>query len=105
MATEILTLDALADRLPRFARLLGLDLGTKTIGIITAEPILMITCVVAWTMHKRVYKTINLSGIHERIIRANTNNVVSLHQFSGPNNTTENIRFTTSKYLYAKTGC
>ena len=37
MATEILTLDALADRLPRFARLIGLDLGTKTIGVATSD--------------------------------------------------------------------
>ena len=33
MATEILTLEALVDRVPRHARLFGLDLGTKTIGI------------------------------------------------------------------------
>jgi putative Holliday junction resolvase len=37
MATEILTLDALADRLPRFARLIGLDLGTKTIGVAVSD--------------------------------------------------------------------
>ncbi len=37
MATEILTLDALLDRLPRFARLIGLDLGTKTIGVAVSD--------------------------------------------------------------------
>ena len=37
MATEILTLDALVDRVPRHARLFGLDLGTKTIGIAISD--------------------------------------------------------------------
>ena len=37
MATEILTLDELLTRLPRFARLIGLDLGTKTIGVAVSD--------------------------------------------------------------------
>ena len=37
MATEILTLEALLDRVPRHARLFGLDLGTKTIGIAISD--------------------------------------------------------------------
>lgn len=37
MATEILTLEALVDRVPRHARLFGLDLGTKTIGIAISD--------------------------------------------------------------------
>jgi putative Holliday junction resolvase len=37
MATEILTLDDLIARLPRFARLVGLDLGTKTIGVAVSD--------------------------------------------------------------------
>lgn len=37
MATEILDLPALAARLPRHARLFGLDLGTKTIGIAMSD--------------------------------------------------------------------
>ena len=37
MATEILTLEALVDRVPRHARLVGLDLGTKTIGIAISD--------------------------------------------------------------------
>jgi len=37
MATEILTLDELLTRLPRFARLIGLDLGTKTIGVAISD--------------------------------------------------------------------
>ncbi len=37
MATEILSLETLLDRLPRHARLFGLDLGTKTIGIAMSD--------------------------------------------------------------------
>lgn len=37
MPTEILDLPALAERLPRHARLFGLDLGTKTIGIAMSD--------------------------------------------------------------------
>jgi putative holliday junction resolvase len=37
MATEILTLEDLIARLPRFARLIGLDLGTKTIGVAISD--------------------------------------------------------------------
>jgi putative Holliday junction resolvase len=37
MATEILDLPALASRLPAKARLFGLDLGTKTIGIAMSD--------------------------------------------------------------------
>ncbi|MDB5643038.1 MAG: Holliday junction helicase RuvA [Hyphomicrobiales bacterium] len=37
MATEILTLEALVERVPRHARLFGLDLGTKTIGIAISD--------------------------------------------------------------------
>jgi putative Holliday junction resolvase len=37
MATEILTIEALLDRVPRHARLFGLDLGTKTIGIAISD--------------------------------------------------------------------
>lgn len=37
MATEILDIDALLDRLPRHARLFGIDLGTKTIGVAVSD--------------------------------------------------------------------
>ena len=37
MATNILELPALAPRLKRFARLLGIDLGTKTIGVAVSD--------------------------------------------------------------------
>ena len=37
MPTEILTLEDLLARLPRQARLFGLDLGTKTIGIALSD--------------------------------------------------------------------
>jgi putative Holliday junction resolvase len=37
MATEILTLEMLLERAPRHARLFGLDLGTKTIGVAMSD--------------------------------------------------------------------
>jgi putative Holliday junction resolvase len=37
MPTEVLDLQTLLDRLPRQGRLLGLDLGTKTIGIAVSD--------------------------------------------------------------------
>jgi putative Holliday junction resolvase len=37
MAIEILTIEALLERLPRYARLFGLDLGTKTIGVAVTD--------------------------------------------------------------------
>ena len=37
MADQILTLDEILPRLPRLARLMGLDLGTKTIGLALSD--------------------------------------------------------------------
>jgi putative Holliday junction resolvase len=37
MSSRLVTLEALADLLPRQARLLGLDLGTKTIGLALSD--------------------------------------------------------------------
>jgi putative Holliday junction resolvase len=37
MAAEVLTLEQLAPRLSRFDRLMGLDLGTKTIGLALSD--------------------------------------------------------------------
>jgi putative Holliday junction resolvase len=37
MAAEILTLEELAPRLSRFDRLMGLDIGTKTIGVALSD--------------------------------------------------------------------
>jgi putative holliday junction resolvase len=37
MAAQVLTLEELAPRLPRFDRLMGLDIGTKTIGLALSD--------------------------------------------------------------------
>ncbi len=37
MSSRLVTLEALADLLPRHARLLGVDLGTKTVGLALSD--------------------------------------------------------------------